>query len=143
MTSQPKSISTGVAHHVGRYGDAVRVPTGHDQIFVSDTPGLDADGNVPADFSDEARQAWGNVEQALSLAGASLTDIVSVRQWLTDPDDVAAYVDVRKEFIQHEPAFMLGVPTQLVWPGLRIEIEVTAVVLAGASAHAGTKAQGQ
>jgi hypothetical protein len=38
---------------------------------------------------------------------------------------------VRKEFIQHEPAFMLAVIDGLVWPNLRVEIEVTAVRPAG------------
>lgn len=36
----PESISTGVAHRIGHYADAVLVPAGHEQIFVSGTPGL-------------------------------------------------------------------------------------------------------
>jgi 2-iminobutanoate/2-iminopropanoate deaminase len=50
-----------------------------------------------------------------------------VRQWLTSADDIPAYVAVRKEFIKHEPAFMLGVIPGLVWPQIRVEIEVIAV----------------
>jgi hypothetical protein len=46
-------------------------------------PGLRPDGTLPEDFSEEAAQAWRNVEEALALAGATLGDIVSVRQWLT------------------------------------------------------------
>lgn len=60
-------------------------------------------------------------------AREELTDIVSVRQWLTSADDIAAYAAVRSEVIKHEPAFMLGVISGLVWPALRVEIEVTAV----------------
>ena len=30
--------------------------------------------------------------------------------------------------IKHEPAFMLGILSGLVWPQIRVEIEVTAVV---------------
>lgn len=123
----PEPIHTGVAHLIGRYADAVRVPAGYEQIFVSGTPGLRADGSLPEDFGEEAAQAWRNVAEALSRAGAELTDIVSVRQWLTSADDIPAYVAVRKEIIKHEPAFMLGVIPGLVWPQLRIEIEVTAV----------------
>jgi enamine deaminase RidA (YjgF/YER057c/UK114 family) len=129
--AQPESLYTGVAHRIGRYADAVRVPAGTDTIYLSGTPGLDADGNVPADFAEEARQAWRNVEAALAQGGAALTDIVHVRQWLTSAADLPAYVAVRKEFIQHEPAFMLAVVGQLVWPNLRVEIEVTAVRPAG------------
>jgi 2-iminobutanoate/2-iminopropanoate deaminase len=79
-------------------------------------------------FAEEAAQAWRNVAAALSAAGAELTDIVSVRQWLTSADDIPVYAAVRKEIIKHEPVFMLGVIPGLVWPKLRVEIEVTAVV---------------
>jgi hypothetical protein len=33
--------------------------------------------------------------------------------------------------LQHEPTFMLGVLSGLVWPQIRVEIEVTAVRPAG------------
>lgn len=123
----PKPVHTGVAHQIGHYADAVSVPAGCDLVFVSGTPGLRADGSLPADFREEVRQAWRNVEAALSSAGSSLADIVSVRQWLTSADDIPAYAAVRAEVVKHEPAFMLGVLSGLVWPKLRVEIEVTAV----------------
>jgi enamine deaminase RidA (YjgF/YER057c/UK114 family) len=123
----PESIDTGVAHHIGRYADAVRVPAGYEQIILSGTPGLRADGSLPEDFTEEVRQAWANVATALARAGAGLTDIVSVRQWLTSADDIPAYVAVRKEVIKHEPAFMLAIIPGLVWPQIRVEIEVIAV----------------
>ena len=127
----PESLSTGVAHQIGRYADAVRVPAGYEQVFVSGTPGLRADGSLPEDFADEARQAWRNVEDALGRAGAQLADIVSVRQWLTSADYIQPYAAVRKDVIKHEPTFMLGVLSGLVWPQLRVEIEVTAVMPQG------------
>lgn len=120
------SIDAGVAHHIGHYADAVRVPAGYDYIYVSGTPGLTPDGTVFGTITDEARQAWRNVADILSRAGASLTDIVSVRQWLTNAEDVEAYVAVRGEFIHHEPAAMLAVVTGLVWPNIAVEIEVIA-----------------
>ena len=123
----PEPLYTGVAHRIGRYADAVRVPAGMETIYLSGAPGIDPDGSVPSDFTDEARQAWRNVEEALRQGGAALTDIVHVRQWLTSSGDLPAYVAVRKEFIRHEPAFMLAVIDGLVWPSLRVEIEVTAV----------------
>ena len=81
---------------------------------------------LPGTITDEARQAWRNVADILSRAGASLTDIVSVRQWLTNAEDVDAYVAVRGEFIHHEPVAMLAVVTGLVWPNIAVEIEVIA-----------------
>jgi enamine deaminase RidA (YjgF/YER057c/UK114 family) len=128
MITETTPIDTGIARHIGSYSDAVRVPAGYEQIFVSGTPGLRADGTLPEDFREEATQAWRNVEEALHRAGAQLSDIVSVRQWLTDADDLPTYVAVRKEVIRHKPAFMLGIIPGLVWPQLRLEIEVTAAL---------------
>jgi enamine deaminase RidA (YjgF/YER057c/UK114 family) len=127
MSSQFESISTGIAAHIGKYADAVRIPAGAEVIYTSGTPGLRPDGTLPEDFTEEVTQAWRNIEDALERAGAKLTDIVSVRQWLTDAADIPAYAKVRSAVIQHEPVFMLAVIPALVWPNIRVEVEVTAI----------------
>jgi 2-iminobutanoate/2-iminopropanoate deaminase len=128
-TSTVQPVDTGVSGHIGRYSDAVRVPADHDLVVLSGTPGLDpADGSLPAAFADEARQAWRNVLLALDRAGARVDDIVQVRTWLTDAADLATYVEVRNEFITHRPVYMLAVVPQVVWPAMRLEIEVIAAV---------------
>jgi 2-iminobutanoate/2-iminopropanoate deaminase len=122
-------IYTGVAAHIGKYADAVAVSGGGGtQIFVSGTPGLREDGTLPEDFTDEARQCWANVEKALGKAGATLTDIVYMRQWVTSRDNASAYLAVSKEIIRHEPAAMFSIIDGLVWPNIRVEVEVTAIV---------------
>ena len=123
-----ESFDAGIARQIGHYADAVRVPAGYDQIVVSGTPGLAADGSLAGDMTGQATQAWQNVETILNQAGAALPDIVSVRQWLTRAEDVRAYADVRRKFISHKPAFMLGVIPGLVRPGFLVEIEVVAAV---------------
>lgn len=124
---QFEPISTGVADHIGNYADAVRIPAGLDVIQTSGTPGLRSDGTLPEDFKDEAVQAWRNVEEALNRAGATLGDVVCVRQWLTDAADIATNAAVRSEFLTHQPTFMLAVISALVWPNMRVELEVTAI----------------
>ena len=121
-------VLTGVAAHIAKYADAVAASGCGTQIFVSGTPGLREDGTPPEDFTDEARQCWANVENALGKAGAKLTDIVYMRQWLTSRDYVSAYLAVSKEIIRHEPAAMFSIIDGLVWPNIRVEVEVTAVV---------------
>jgi 2-iminobutanoate/2-iminopropanoate deaminase len=122
-------IYTGVAAHIGKYADAIAISGGGGtQIFVSGTPGLREDGSVPEDFTDEARQCWANVESALGKAGAKLTDIVYMRQWVTSRDNASAYLAVSKEVIRHQPAAMFTVIDALVWPNIRVEVEVTAVI---------------
>jgi 2-iminobutanoate/2-iminopropanoate deaminase len=127
MSTAFRSISTGTAAHIGKYADAVRIPAGADVIYTSGTPGLRPDGSLPEDFTEEVAQAWRNVEEALNRAGATLTDIVSVRQWLTDAADIPAYAAVRSSVIKHEPVFMLAVVPALVWPNIRVEVEVIAI----------------
>jgi 2-iminobutanoate/2-iminopropanoate deaminase len=127
MSRPFESISTGVAAHIGKYADAVRIPAGAEVIYTSGTPGLRPDGTLPTDFTEEAIQAWRNVEEALSRAGTVLADIVSVRQWLIDSADIPAYAAVRSSVIRHQPVFMLAVVPALVWPDIRVEIEVTAI----------------
>jgi 2-iminobutanoate/2-iminopropanoate deaminase len=53
--------------------------------------------------------------------------VVSIRQWLTDTDDTKAYTLVRSEFVKHECASMLAVIPVMVWPSIKVEIEVVAV----------------
>jgi 2-iminobutanoate/2-iminopropanoate deaminase len=127
----PQTYDAGFSHQIGRYSDAIRVPTDYDQIVVSGTPGLDENGNIPADFADEARQAWRNVAAILEKAGASISDIVSIRQYLTREEDIKTYVAVQKEMITHEPAGMLLVPTAMVWPEIHVEVEAVALVPSG------------
>lgn len=137
MTGEPlamdqvQSFDVGVAAQIGHYSDAVRVPASYDLVIVSGTPGLAADGTLPADMSGQAALAWRNVEKILHAAGASIGDIVGVRQWLTNTDDIADYVAVRSSFLRHKPAFMLAVIPALVRPGFLVEVEVTAAVPAG------------
>ena len=121
-------ILTGVAAHIGTYADAVAVSRGGTQILVSGTPGVREDGTLPEDFTDEARQCWANVENALAKAGAKLTDIVYMRQWITSRDNASAYLAVSKEIIRHEPAAMFSIIDGLVWPNIRVEVEVTAIL---------------
>jgi 2-iminobutanoate/2-iminopropanoate deaminase len=127
MSSDFESISSGVAAHIGKYADAVRIPAGAEVVYTSGTPGLRPDGTVPEDFTEEAIQAWRNVEDALGRAGAALTDVVSVRQWLVSAADIPCYAKVRSSVIKHEPVFMLAVVPALVWPEIRVEVEVIAI----------------
>jgi 2-iminobutanoate/2-iminopropanoate deaminase len=130
-----ESFDAGIARQIGHYADAVRMPAGYDQILVSGTPGLAPDGSLPGDMTGQATQAWRNIETTLKKAGANLSDIVSVRQWLTSAEDIRAYVQVRSRFITHEPTFMLGVIPGLVRSDFLIEIEVMATVVPAGEAN--------
>jgi hypothetical protein len=59
--------------------------------------------------------------------------VVSIRQWLTDADDIKAYTLVRSEFVKHECASMLAVIPALVWPSIKVKVEVVSVRPSAAS----------
>lgn len=65
-----------MSRRIGSYADAVRIPSGMDQVVLSGTPGLRPDGSRPDDFAGEARQAWRNEGEALERAGAKISDVV-------------------------------------------------------------------
>ena len=128
----PQTYDAGISRQIGRYPDAIRVPAGYDQIVVSGTPGLDENGHIPPNFADEARRAWRNVAVILEKAGASISDIVSIRQYLTREEDIKTYVAVQKEkILTHEPAGMLMVVRAMVWPEIHVEVEAVALVPSG------------
>jgi enamine deaminase RidA (YjgF/YER057c/UK114 family) len=126
----------GISQQIGTYADAVRVPAGYDQIFVSGTPGLAPDGTLDSDITAQSHQLWKNIESMLAEAGASIADIVSVHHWLKSEDDIPAYLEVRKQYIKHQPTYMLGVIPSFVRPGFLVEVEVIAAVLPVGAPHA-------
>ena len=62
---------------------------------------------------------------------SSISDIVSIRQYLTREEDIKTYVAVQRETITHEPAAMLLVPTAMAWPEIHVEVEAVALVPPG------------
>jgi 2-iminobutanoate/2-iminopropanoate deaminase len=127
---KPETYDVGISHQIGRYSDAIRVPAGqgHDR---SSSPELPASTRTapsrPISLTRRARRGRTS-ERSWLKAGASVSDIVSGRQYLTRPEDIKAYVEVSKEMITHEPALMLSVVSALVWPSIHIELEVVALV---------------
>jgi 2-iminobutanoate/2-iminopropanoate deaminase len=119
-----EAVNVGIAHQIGHYADAVRVPAGTDRVVTSGTPGLRADGTVPTDFTEEATQARQNAEQVFKQAEAELWDIIPVRPWLTDPATIGAYSEVRGRFLHHEPSSR----TAVIPAPVRPEIEAFAAV---------------
>jgi 2-iminobutanoate/2-iminopropanoate deaminase len=124
----PTTFRVGVCERFEGATDAIRLPSDAVQVLTSGTPGLTPTGAIPDSFEAEARQAWRNMRRVLASAGAGLTHIVSVRTYLTDPDDIGTYTTVQQEFIGHEPASFLAVVHQLIRPGMRVQLEVIAAV---------------
>lgn len=118
-------ISSGSPYE-DRLGYSRAVVAG-DWCFVSGCTGADADGGFPAGIADQARNALGVIEQALTAAGFTLSDVVRVQYTVTDRalvDDLAPVLATA--FGSIRPAATM-VFADLIHPAMVVEIEVTAL----------------
>ncbi len=101
-------------------------------IFISGQVAWRPDGSpVPESLSEQAAIAMGNVVRALEAVDAGVENITSIRMYIVEPElsDFAAVVPSLRAYMGNTlPTFTaLGV-TMLGGEGLKIELEVTAVV---------------
>ncbi|MFC6617050.1 RidA family protein [Deinococcus radiophilus] len=82
------------------------------------------------DFMAQARQVFRNLEAALAAVGADFGDVVKLTLFFTDRTDLAAFRQVRGEFIHPEqlPAMSAVQVAGLVQDDLLLELEAVAVV---------------
>src|SRR5690242_4832089 len=110
------------------YAYAASVPAGSRLLFMAGACPLRVDGSTagPGDHAEQARVCLDNLEQALSDAGAALTDVVSTRVLVvaTRRDDlVATWNVVSERFGGHDvPSTLVGV-SMLGYPDQLVEIE--------------------
>ena len=106
------------------YSRAVRH---EDTVYVSGTTGYDyATMTMPDDVGAQAANALATIDKALREAGSSIQDTVRVVYYVGDRNDVDAVVKaVGPVFKDIRPAASMLI-VQMIEPGMKIEIEVTA-----------------
>ncbi len=127
------NISSGAPwESVVGYSRAVKVGS---YVFVAGTTATGPDGKIEG-LSDAYRQtqvALLKIEAALKEAGASLTDVVRTRLFVTDITQWAAIARAHSEaFRDTRPASTMVQVAALIDSSMLVEIEADAVIGAGA-----------
>lgn len=100
-------------------------------IYVSGTVAWGDDGKLagPGDMYAQAKQTIRNIEKALARAGASLTDVVLTRIFVTDIDRLDEAARAHGEaFGEIRPAATMVEISRLAEADMLVEIEAVAVV---------------
>lgn len=108
------------------YSQAVGVTGASELLFVSGQIPETPDGDIPDEFPEQCRLAWGNLTASLRAAGLGIEDLVKVTIYLTDRSRAEVNRAVRKEFLgDHRPALTVVV-IETLDPRWLLEIEAIA-----------------
>ncbi|MFF1541909.1 RidA family protein [Microbacterium sp. NPDC058269] len=115
------------------YAYAATAPAGSRLIFLAGACPLNDDGTTaaPGDYAAQAARCVETLEEALHVAGATLTDVISTRVLVASSaqaDLVTAWDVIHAAFGSHDaPSTLLGV-TVLGYDHQLVEIEAIAAV---------------
>ena len=89
----------------GGYSQAVAVFGAQRMLFISGQIPETPAGNVPNDFSSQARLVWRNVLAQLGAAGMSVANLIKVTIFLSSRDFAISNREIRQEVLgAHSPA---------------------------------------
>ena len=101
-------------------------------IFISGQVGMDKDGKVSNNFAEQARQAFTNLQAALSAAGAKSANLVKLNYYVVglNHDKLLAIREARDKIVNkdHPPASTLAGVQALFREDVQLEIEAEAVL---------------
>jgi enamine deaminase RidA (YjgF/YER057c/UK114 family) len=102
--------------------------TGH-RVIVSGTAPVWPDGTCPDDARVQARRCFEIIEAAIAELGASLSDVVRTRIFITSAADAEAVGSVHGDLFRGvRPAASMVVVAGLLDPRWKVEVEAEAIV---------------
>jgi 2-iminobutanoate/2-iminopropanoate deaminase len=118
----------------GRFSEVVTVTGPGKMIFLAGVGAENENGQAgdilhKGDVVEQCKYAFDKIKKALEKNGAGLADIVKITTYLTDIRTSADFGKCRQEAFGNipMPAHTLVNVSQLAWPGMLIEIDVTAI----------------
>ena len=119
----------------GRFSEAVTLIGPGKMIFLAGVGSEDENGKGgdilhKGDFTAQCKYAFDKIKRALEKNGATLGDIVKMVTYLTDVRFQPDFGKCRQETFGATPmpAHTLLIISQLAWPGMLVEVDVTAAV---------------
>ena len=98
-----------------------------DLIFVSGQASVSAQGEIiPGTFAEECRRSFDNLRAVLESAGSDLRHVAQVRNYVRDPEDLAEFNAIYREYFG-DPLPARTTLTGCLPPSLRFEVECVAV----------------
>ncbi len=108
------------------YAQALLVEQATRWLFVSGQVPLTAEGETPAGFEAQCRQAWANVAAQLQAGGMGLADIVKISAYIADPADGPAFRQIRADVMSGRRVAATTVIAGMWEKRWLVEIDVTA-----------------
>ena len=119
----------------GRFSEAVTVTGPGKMIFLAGVGAEDENGKGgdilhKGDFVGQCHYSYDKIKRLLAKHGATLADVAKMVTYMTDVRYQPDYGKCRVEEFGSNPlpAHTLLTISQLAWPGMMVEIDVTAVV---------------
>ena len=127
MQTRTIDPATIIRLDVPNYSHGIHVSDARDWVQLSGQVGVAPDGAVADDFTSQCRQAFANIGACLAEASMGFDDVVMLRIFLTNREDLADLRSVRGEVFGNRrlPSTLVFV-SGLVDPKWRVELEVTA-----------------
>jgi enamine deaminase RidA (YjgF/YER057c/UK114 family) len=130
--SKRTNISSGTKwENIAGYSRAVRIG---EFVEVAGTTAVDESGAVVGinDAYEQTRFILAKIERALAAAGATITDVVRTRMFVTDISQWEEISRAHGEYFREiRPAATMVEVRSLIMPEMLIEIEVTAILASG------------
>lgn len=128
----------------GKFSEIVTVTGPGKLLFLAGVGSEDEDGGTirhQGDFLAQCRYAFDKIERLLGRHGATLGDIVKMVTYVTDVRCLPDYNKFRREIFGSRPlpAHTFLNVVQLAWPGMLVEVDVTAVVPQDGSVHSASR----
>lgn len=122
-----KYNAASIAKPVGAYSHAIETPPNARTLYVSGQIGIDPAGILGRDVKEQATILWSNIVHILEDAGMDLSNVIKVTAYLTDPNDMASYGEVRTSVLgASRPCSTLIFVSALARPEWKVEVEIIA-----------------